>query len=74
LHDALTSLGSTWETTQSVGNGIDLMRLVDEERIFVRVADFAFVSYAVGGNSHLEYENNYAELGEYVIAIFAIEA
>jgi hypothetical protein len=48
LHDALTRLGSTWKTAQSVGNSIDLMRLVDEERVFIRVADFALISYAVG--------------------------
>ena len=54
--------------------GIDLRRLVNEELVFARVANLALVSNAVGGGFHLKYGNNYTELGEYGIAIFAIEA
>lgn len=50
------------------------MRLINEERVFARVANLALVRNAVGGKLHLKYGNNYTELGEYGIAIFAIEA
>ena len=66
--------GSTWETTQPVCDGIDLRRLVNDERVFIRVANLALVRNAVGGKFHLKYGNNCTELGEYGIAIFAIEA